>query len=125
MGITHRFDNNMLLLEFPSLYTTEEMRTAVSAAIADPTFAEGMNMLVDARASQVFPSLQEMSARMSLLISLSRYIGKNCAIVVSNQKHYHNSLILSDGIRKEGLYLRVFDDFDVAKTWLISLANTP
>ncbi|HYE73875.1 MAG TPA: hypothetical protein VEF04_11105, partial [Blastocatellia bacterium] len=70
MGITHRFDNNMLLLEFPSLYTTEEMRTAVSAAIADPTFAEGMNMLVDARASQVFPSLQEMSARMSLLISL-------------------------------------------------------
>lgn len=121
--VTYRFDENILIVEYHLTYDFADVRTAFATALADPAFTKGVKLLMDGRASQVFPNPQQMMSRVSLLLNLRTYIKQDCAAVVSNQKHYQLAQNLSNWIKQDGLYLRVFDDFDAARNWLITTAH--
>ncbi|HYE74049.1 MAG TPA: hypothetical protein VEF04_11995 [Blastocatellia bacterium] len=120
--VAYRFEDRILIVEYPDSYTVQNMRQVFATAFSHPDFVPGVKVLIDASQAEVFPSADEMMERVRLLISLRYEVGQECAVVVNNPNHYRIVQTISSQISKQGFYLRGFYDFNEAMNWLKSLS---
>jgi hypothetical protein len=120
MAVSHRFSDNIALLEFSGSYTIEDMKTAIIRSLDDSACPENVVMLLDMRLDE---AVQERSPRE--IRDMSYFFGE-----IRDRIHRRLCMVTSDNLafglmnmakaydQSMGIDCRTFTDMDKAMAWL-------
>jgi hypothetical protein len=120
MPVSWAIQDGIVVLRFVGHCSTQEVKQASSDALRSPEFRTGMPLLVDARSSLTYPSLDEIHQRFQWLASLrEKGLSHRCAVVAAKAREsMHRRRITSAMIF--GIDMHVCTSTDEAFAWLQS-----
>lgn len=121
MGLSYRYDDEMLRIVGEGDYTAQAFRDLLVAAISDPRTRPGIPTLIDVRRSEATRSTDELVAMVDFLGSKrDRSVPLRCAVVATSDLRFGLSRMVSVYVEKYGVELRAFREVESAETWLRS-----
>jgi len=117
MALSYEMDADVLVIRQRDNVEAEEIRTLMDAAFSSIESFKNIHLLWDASEAPAQASADKIKRLLQLALPLSGCI----AIVVSNKLQYGLARMTVAYGEQIGLKIQIFDNADLAKTWLDSL----
>jgi hypothetical protein len=119
MGLFYSCNGETLRIVGEGEYTAEDFMELIRAAIADPSSAPGMPVLMDLRRSEAQRTTDELVSMVDFFGSLrDPSLPLRCAVVATSDLRFGLSRMASAYLERYGVDLQVFRDIASAEYWL-------
>ncbi len=121
MPADYHFDDRIIVVRGHAKYTTEELRTAVLGALADPERPVNAVLMLDLRTSNAVRTRTSAQVR-DMADFLSREaagFGSRLGMVTSTDVQFGLMRLGAAYAENEGVDAAVFRDYDEARAWLL------
>lgn len=120
MPTSYEIKGGRVIVTSEGAFDLEESEAVTAALLADPAFAPGCALLIDARGAAGNASSSEISGQAGWFAALHREHFTRCAVVTSPGLHFGLARMFSSFVDATGLEVQVFDDVAAAERWLES-----
>ena len=119
MGLSYSYDGDTLRIVGEGIYTAQDLKDLLIAAISDPRTTPGMSTLMDIRRSEATRTTGELVSVVDFLGSKrDRTVPLRCAVDATGDLRFGLSRMASVYVERYGVELRVFRDIEPAEFWL-------
>lgn len=120
MPITHHIDNRegIIFTKVAGNFTLKDIINAIDAAVSDPDFRPGLDVLSDHRAIGEPATTQQMESMAAYLEGLPALASAKWAMVVSKTASYGMMRMLSVLVQNVPIEMQVFWDMEEALKWI-------